>query len=374
MIKKVVAMVLVAVLLTGCGWMDGSYVYIVPHVEQPTKVQAGTIRAENYAELLDILVHMISQGTENSVIDVSGYIRGNVREAMETACAYVMQSDPIAAYAVEEITFDIGNNAGKSAIAVNILYRRSRTEIQQIRKKQDMEGVKISIHSALGEHAPRMVVLVDRYEEMDFDQIVRDYAAQNPYLVMEIPQISEGVYGLGKARIVELNFTYQNTRENLKLMQTQVKPIFEAAILYVMGEGAHRQKFSQLSGFLMERFDYTIETSITPSYSLLCHGVGDSRAFAEVYASMCRRAGLDCQVVTGTRNGEPWTWNIVCDNDQYYHVDLLRSSREGGFRVYTDGEMQGYVWDYSAYPACEVPYQEHNTQPQQTTPTEEQGG
>ena len=33
-------------------------------------------------------------------------------------------------------------------------------------------------------------------------------------------------------------------------------------------------------------------------------------------------------------------------------MDLLRCSSTGGFREKTDGEMGGYVWDFSAYPAC----------------------
>ena len=67
---------------------------------------------------------------------------------------------------------------------------------------------------------------------------------------------------------------------------------------------------------------------------------------------MCRSAGLECLTVTGTRAGEPWTWNIVPDNGCYYHVDLLRSSSGGQFRKMTDSQMTYYVWDYSAYPEC----------------------
>ena len=62
-----------------------------------------------------------------------------------------------------------------------------------------------------------------------------------------------------------------------------------AGMLYVSGEGEDFQKFSQLDGFLMERFDYKFETSITPAYSLLHHGVGDSRAFAD----SCQHLGID---------------------------------------------------------------------------------
>ena len=99
----------------------------------------------------------------------------------------------------------------------------------------------------------------------------------------------------------------------------------------------------------MVRFDYKLDPSITPAYSLLRYGVGDSRAFATVYAAMCRRVGLECQVVAGTKAGEPWFWNIVCDDGLHFHVDLLR----GNYRGMLDGEMGGYVWDYSGYPACD---------------------
>ena len=175
---------------------------------------------------------------------------------------------------------------------------------------------------------------------------------------METPQTVEAIYGKGVSRVVELNFTYENSRDDLRHMQSQVRPVFDSAALYVSGEGADSQKFGQLYVFLMERFEYKLETSITPAYSLLRHGVGDSRAFATVYAAMCRMAGLECSIVTGTRQGEPWTWNLVWDNGNPYHVDLLACNAAGAYRELTDIEMQGYVWDFSAYPESVRPTQE----------------
>ena len=184
-------------------------------------------------------------------------------------------------------------------------------------------------------------------------QIVQDYASTHPQDVMETPQVTEEVYGIGHSRVLELTFSYQSGRDALRSMQSQVKPVFDSAVLYVSGEGAQGQKFSQLYAFLMERFDYKIETSITPAYSLLRHGVGDSRAFATVYAAMCRDAGLECIVVTGTRSGEPRTWNMICEDGFYWHVDLLRCNEDGRFLKALDADMEGYVWDYSAYPSCD---------------------
>ena len=191
---------------------------------------------------------------------------------------------------------------------------------------------------------------------------------------MEVPQVTQALYGTGESRVVELIFSYQTSRDSLRRMQAQVKPVFESAVLYVSGDGDDYQKFSQLYAFLMERFDYKQETSITPAYSLLRHGTGDSRAFAQVYAAMCRDAGLTCLTVTGTRDGEPWTWNIVRDGEGFYHVDLLRCSEGGRYRECTDEEMEGYVWDYSEYPVCAVapvPEQEELLETQPTGNIEE---
>ena len=41
---------------------------------------------------------------------------------------------------------------------------------------------------------------------------------------------------------------------------------------------------------------------------------------------------------------------MICDGGQYYHVDLLRSADSSRLTPLTDDEMEGYVWDYSAYP------------------------
>ena len=154
---------------------------------------------------------------------------------------------------------------------------------------------------------------------------------------------------MGASRVLEMRFSYQTSRDTLRSMQQNVADVFESAELYVSGDGDKWEKYAQLYSFLMERHDYTLQTSITPSYSLLRHGVGDSKAFALVYAAMCRRAGLDCETVSGTKNGEVYTWNVIADGDVYYYVDLVRCSQNGRFYPARQWEMGGYVWDYSVY-------------------------
>lgn len=351
--QKIILLILtMSLLLSGCNVINRSYVSVNPHKEQRQVLQTDVIMASDYLELLRALEDMIASGTEVAAIKVPEYPADAIEYGMNRAVRHSMENDPLGSYAVKDILYELGSSSGVPAVSVSISYHHNRGELQRIRKAADTQAAEAMIVEALKGYEPSVVILVDKYESRDYTQFVQDYAEENPQTVMEIPQVSQSVYGTGKDRVLELIFTYQTSRDFLRRMQTQVQPVFDSASLYVSGEGEDLQKFSQLYAFLMERFDYKLETSITPAYSLLRHGVGDSRAFATVYAAMCRGADLECMTVTGTRSGEPWTWNILLIDGCYYHVDLLRSSAGDQFRKYTDLEMENYVWDYSAYPAC----------------------
>lgn len=357
----------VCLVLSGCGSLADGYIHVTPHQENSVIKPEEGIPVANYHQLLSTMKDLVNNATENAILDVERYESGDVEGNTAMAARYIQSMNPIGAYAVEDISFEVGMHNGSPAVALTISYSRSRAEIRQIERLPDQEAMVKAITRALQDHASRLVVLLETYSNLDVDQIVQAYAAENPHILMEIPQVSEGVYGVGASRLVELTFRYQNTREELRNMQQQVGQVFEAAELYVSPDGSDRQKFGQLYSFLMERFDYQVETSITPAYSLLHHGVGDATAFAQVFAAMCRRIGLECRIITGSRNGEPYNWNMICDDGRYFHVDLLRCSREGGFREYTDAQMAGYVWDYSAHPDSVVAEQP-------SAPTEEASG
>lgn len=364
--RIILPILILGLLLSGCGVFNRSYVSVEPHRESRQIVQTDSIVASNYLELLGAIEEMIESGTEVAAIKIPDYPENTIAYNMEMAICHSKENDPLGSYAVADIAYELGSSSGIPAVSVNITYHHSRGEIQRIRKAKDTQAAEKIVAEALEAYESGIVILVEDYEIRDFAQFVQDYAGEHPQTVMEIPQVSQSSYGTGRDRVVELIFTYQTSRDSLRRMQTQVQPVFDAAVLYVSGEGEDFQKFSQLYAFLMERFDYKYETSITPAYSLLRHGVGDSRAFATVYAAMCRSAGLECMTVTGTRAGEPWTWNIILDNGCYYHVDLQRSNLNGQFRKLTDSQMPSYVWDYSAYPECvgQVAEQEAETIPE----------
>lgn len=353
-LRAVAMIVVLALLLSGCGSLwDGEY-HWKEEYQLPKSPESGqAVSASNISQLKKALMDMVEAGRKQGTVSVADY----PAEALEADVAAVtedlLQSHPITAYAVDTITCEVGTSAGERVLRVQIEYLHDRTEIRNIKKVADHTAAVEAVQKALAECLPGIVLHIQDYTVADFTQIVEDYALAYPEIVMEIPMVTENVYPEeGQSRVVELKFAYQTSRESLKTMQSQVAPVFSSAVLYVSGDGPMSEKFDQLYSFLMERYKYTYEISITPTYSLLRHGVGDSRAFAMVYAAMCRMADLECFVVSGARDGVSHFWNIVGFDGGYYHLDLLCCSEADGFALRYDDDMAGYVWDYSAYPAC----------------------
>lgn len=356
--KRRILPVLLAVclLLSGCSsWMDGSHYFVEPHSGQGYRSEEGVTPISNYLDIQKALTGVVENGLDSITVSAAAMSTDNLSANINMAIQYISNNNPIGAYAVEKITYEIGTTGGVTACVITVTYNQNRSEIKRIRQVDSMNSAKKLIHSALDRMDNGVILKISNYRHTDYIQLVEDYARENPDKVMELPKVSASVYpNIGTVRVVELNFTYQTSRDSLKQMQSYVQPVFTSAELYVQGEDNDAVKYSRLYGFLMETTDYTVETSMTPAYSLLRHGVGDSRAFATVYAAMCKKAGLECLTVSGTKDGEPRFWNIIREGETYYHLDLLQSYLTGGYQKLSDAEMVDYVWDYATYPVCGV--------------------
>lgn len=351
--KKLMAAMAAVLLLSGCSWMDGSYVSVMPHVVNPVRSVEDTAWIRNYSQLLSALTDLVDSGQTQGIYSLMDYSEEQLQEELDTAVGYLTTKHPIGVYAVSAIDYAYSSGGSNSVLRVDVTYHHGRSEIRQIKTVRGMDEAEKAIATALRQFDDALVLQITDYADTDFVQLAGTFAAEHPEAVMEVPQVTCAVYpNRGSIRVVELHFHYQTDREDMKNMQEDVLPIFSSAQLYISINAEDSVKYNQLYSFLTERLDYQFETSITPAYSLLCHGVGDSRAFARVYSAMCRQVGLECKVVTGALDGESRVWNMVRDGESWYHVDILSCMAGSGYRQKTDSQMQGYVWDYSAYPAC----------------------
>ncbi len=364
--KKLALATALCLLLTGCtGWMDGSYHSTSPYVDENAPPVQQSVTVANYNQLRQALVSLVSSGRESGILSGSGVDEEFFQTNLPRVIRHVLSQDPIGSYAVEDITYELGTSGGVPAASVSIIYNRNHAQIRRMPVFEDTQAALESITAALADCAESTVLRVENYSPMDIQQYLQDYADANPRQVMEMPQITVNTYPQsGVNRVLEVVFTYQTSRDTLRSMKSYVKPVMDAANMYVGGDTEEGTKYLQLYTYLMSRFPCVERTSITPAYSILRYGVGDSKAFAQVYAAMCREAGLECLVVSGTCNGEARFWNMICVDGTYAHLDLL-SSQASQYRTCTDAQMEGYVWDYSAYPVCTAP-----EIPETTVPTE----
>ena len=352
--QKIAWILILSLLLSGCGaWMDGEYHSITPHTSPDDPGAEDLSTVSGYEDICNVLENMIRSAVDSRIVSVAANTGRRLVVDITQAIRYIETNFPLGAYAVEDITYEIGTRQGMPAIAFNVSYNHNRSMLPKIPQVSDIATAKNLIRTALNQCDSTLILYVEKYTATDFLQFVRDYALSYPSQVMELPQVTETHYPeIGSHRVIEFQFTYQSSRSSLQNMQEYVQPVFSSASLYVSGESEESTKFEMLHSFLMQRNSYRQEASITPAYSLLRHGVGDSKAFASVFAAMCRQAQLDCRVISGTRNGEPWYWNIIRQDGNFFHVDLLHDSQTDSFLLRADSQMDGYVWDYSAYPAC----------------------
>ena len=339
----------IGLLLAGCG-SGAPYVSVTPHAEQPNQPMSDSIEVSSFSQLKEEISNVISTGAQECIIYLNDLEEQVAIFYMDAAIRQIVSNDPLGVYAVNEINYEMGTNAGRAAVAVSIAYKHGRGEILRIKSAPDMDQVFQIVATALESRSELVAVLVQGYEQSDVQAFVSKYAADHPDVVMEEPEVAVSTFpSTGEERVLEIVFHYQTGREEQQKMAEQIKPVFTSAELYVTGNATEVRKAEQLYSFLMERFDYQIEASKTPTYSLLQNGIGDSRAFACVYAQMCRMAGIDCWAVKGEYLGAERWWNGFVLNDGYYYVDLLRCNELGSYQMMTDRQMSGYNWDRQIY-------------------------
>ena len=72
--RKILLLILsVALLLSGCSWLDGEYHSVKPHASDSTKLSDDAVTVSGYMELRDALVKMVTTGREQSTFYITGF-------------------------------------------------------------------------------------------------------------------------------------------------------------------------------------------------------------------------------------------------------------------------------------------------------------
>ena len=192
--------------LTGCGaLLEREYVTVEPHSSKFWESEAaGTLRAENYQDIVNDLLILIGQHTEGATVRLYNYEDDvTVADALEQATTEVQQETPMGAYAVEYITASSRAQRGYYEISIQISYRRTAEQIQAVVNATSMEALSSLLETALDEGRTELAVRIGYWGEDDQARVEetvaqlreeRDLTETPPWTISYYP--AEGPVGL----------------------------------------------------------------------------------------------------------------------------------------------------------------------------------
>ena len=162
--RRLLALLVPLCLLTGCAsaLLERTYSNVEPHSSRFWESEAaGTLRAENYQDIVNDLLILIGQHTESTTLRLYNFTDDvAVTDALEQAAAETQQETPMGAYAVEYITSTSQPQRGYYEAAVKIGYRRTAEQIQAVVTATSPEAVYSLLESALAEGQTELAIRI----------------------------------------------------------------------------------------------------------------------------------------------------------------------------------------------------------------------
>ena len=164
----------VSLSLTGCSaLLERNYATVEPHSSKFWESEAaGTLRAENYQDIVNDLLILIGQHTESATVRLYNYEDDlTVADTLEQATTEVQQETPMGAYAVEYITASSRSQRGYYEISIQVSYRRTAEQIQAVVNATSTEALPSLLETALDEERPELAVRIGYWGEDSRDRV-----------------------------------------------------------------------------------------------------------------------------------------------------------------------------------------------------------
>ena len=167
-ICRLVPLLAACLLLAGCGaLLERDYTTAEPHSSRFWESDAaGTLRAENYQDIVNDLLILIGQHTESATVRLYNYEDDvTVADALEQATTEVQQETSMGAYAVEYITASSQSRRAYYEISLEISYRRTAEQIQAVVNATSTEAISALLEAALDEGRTELAVRIGYWGE-----------------------------------------------------------------------------------------------------------------------------------------------------------------------------------------------------------------
>ncbi len=160
--STIVCLLALCLVLTGCGdkLLERSYSSVVPHSAAYWENEdADMLRAENYQDLVNALLLLLSEHSEDGVVRIYGDAPNKAAMAGD-ACVEVQKKTPIGAYLLDYITYEGKSESAYYELTVRFGYRRTAEEQSAIVNVTSTEALPDLLRAAIKEGREALAIRV----------------------------------------------------------------------------------------------------------------------------------------------------------------------------------------------------------------------
>ena len=355
---------------SGCtGIFTKEYLSVAEYKDDEQSASHNDVmHISTYTELKDSVISLINDHKTEGRLRFTNY-DGAIQGDLSQALIEVKEQSALASFAVNYMSYDLSRIVTYYEAVVYITYKRTQSEIDDLKYVSGSTALQETLSPVL-DNMDTYIALRITSATITSDEIVSDVNAlymKNPVSCVVPPTITVTMHPeTGLQRIIEIELEY-----GWKLSELQkMKSTLNEKIQKLASDAMSADKTTYALGLfqlLAQTCSYDPTGSLRSSkaelnsglgstaYGALVEGYADSKGMAAAYSALCYKAGIDCTLVEGTKDGEPHFWNIIKLGSVYYHVDSSAYYSSGAAHSFMQSDEQmkaSYVWDTASYPAC----------------------
>lgn len=359
-LRMIALALLLSLLLSGCaGLLDRSYSAVTPHSQfSDEDKNANNLRAGTYQGLVSALFFLISNGAESGVVRLYDY-NGPAEQDVDAACLEVTGQDPLGAYAVDYMKYDMARVTDYYELHLTLVYKRSWQQISSVSSVTGSSAVLGELRAALLDFQKEKVLRVSYFDPDMTEQSVLSMVEEAYYDVPESsfgrPEVTVQLYpekAVSQQRLVEILLDYPEKRETLKEKQKELLKRSEDLVRPFGIDSASVSASDKLDGVIaIFKEDIALRMDGEASaYAALLGGGANAEGLTLAAELLLQKSGLQCRIVSGTKNGTPRLWTVVQMDDVWQHLDITAQNPcpLGDHAIQGDG----YRWS-GDIPSCQ---------------------
>ena len=348
---------LAALLLTGCGSIFEAE-YVVESSFEPesavSRADEGETTVHSIDELKETLLSLVESVEDTHRIFFDASYTGDVSDDLASACWQVRTEDALCAYCVENISYSLSRIGNTRVAYISVSYGVSEEDIDSVVRIPVASDAADLLRDTMDAGRSSLILLSEYswFTPEDMAEFTQDVYRRSPHVAPDEPTVSVDMFsGADNQRLYVLLFDYGMDAQTFASRCAELDALdpFDGVDTADLSEG-ERALLACRTLTQRCRFDKSADNSI---YAALIENRADSLGMALAYVELCRRLGLDCQVVEGQYNRADHWWTLVGIDGAYYHVDPSHCTMRGfeeGFLLTDETAWGPYRWDYFAYP------------------------